>query len=258
MNTDLIESNTAVISAQPPVGKIVMKGNELEVTASSAPEMANAQSALIEWCKGKIHSLKFDATELRESYRMAVERKWKSATLKRHAELAEKRVSYYEKVKTALESGFVIVPNFPVSIFAVRTDKENPKLATHWGRWRNADSQYEERAPGLPAGEGEYKNPDPLVKSFDSKDGSDKPIKFWADSFQDVDFPITMAKPHIMEATTRAMALKVFDDFGILPAAHRYQDPLIVARLRDPRQTGYMPTKYISFIIAWHLNTEMI
>lgn len=65
-----------------------------------------------------------------------------------------------------------------------------------------------------------------------------------------------MSKPKIMEATTRAMALKIFDDFGILPE-ERKQDPLIIARIRDPRSTAYNH-RFVSFIIAWNLNTSTL
>jgi len=65
-----------------------------------------------------------------------------------------------------------------------------------------------------------------------------------------------MAKPRIMEATSRAMALKIFDDFGILPA-QRKGDPMIIARIIDPRSRSYSD-KHVSFLITWHLDTRTL
>lgn len=79
--------------------------------------------------------------------------------------------------------------------------------------------------------------------------------------WREVDFPITMAKPEIMQATTRAMALKIFDQFGILPAeANRTGprpkgDPLVVAQIIDPRPTS---DRRVTFMIAWHLDTRVL
>ncbi len=258
MNTD----TTITVTEPTSVGKITEKGNEIEVTASSGPEMARAQNELISWCARKIALVRAEADELQAAFKLAVLRKWKSTTLKRHAELAEKRVSYYEKVEAALKAGFVIVPNFPVSLFAIRTGKKSPLKLAHWGKWRHADSYYESRAPGLPMGEGDHKNPDPAVMSQDYSTTPEEKTKgnkiyYWADSFNEVEFPLAMSKPHIMEATSRAMALKIFDEFGILPAAHRYQDPMIVARLVDPRSNKYN-RRVVTFILAWHLDTSLL
>src|SRR5580693_1881901 len=114
---------------------IVSKGDELEVTACAPEEFGAANSALIGWCEKKISVLQKDEQELRDAYVEAVKHKWKSSTLKRHAELAGKRVEFYGKLKSALEHGFIIVPNFPVEVFAVRTNRDKPNPKTHIGRW---------------------------------------------------------------------------------------------------------------------------
>jgi hypothetical protein len=75
----------------------------------------------------------------------------------------------------------------------------------------------------------------------------------------EIDFPVTMTKAHIMQAVDRAMAIKIFDDFGCLPGHHKKRDPIIVGRLRDPRPASWTnPQRWISFILAWHLDTDMI
>ena len=234
----------------------------LELTATTPAEMQSANSALIQWCEQKIAAMKHDAAELAESFAIAVKRKWKSATLKRHADLAAKRVTFYEKIKSALEAGYCIVPNFPVTVFAIRTDREKPMRKLYIGTWRHGGN-HTQKAQELPEGQGEYKDPMPFVRTYDNQrtkpDGSKvTEYQIEATEFDGVDFPINMAKPKIMEATSRAMALKVFDEMGVLPDPHPKKDPMIVGRILDPRPTGYGSKKFITFIVAWHLNVRDI
>lgn len=233
---------------------IVQKGSEVQVSASTPDEMMMANAALVTWCDTKIAGLQAEEDELTASYEVAKKNKWKSTTLKKHADLAGKRMVFYAKMKQALEEGFMIVPNFPVEVFAIRSTKEKPlKLLStnHWDR-------HQQNAATLNPGEGEYRNPFPAVmqRSFPPDDKGNVSKEFWAEQWKEMEFPLTMCKPHIMEATNRAMALRLFDDFGILPSTKR-TDPLIVARLKDPRSTQFSQ-KFITFIVAWYLDTEMI
>jgi hypothetical protein len=234
----------------------------LELTATTPVEMQEAQTHLIQWCEQKIVQMKHDAAELAENVAIAIKRKWKSATLKRHAELASKRVTFYEKIKAALEAGYCIVPNFPVTVFAIRTSREKPLRKLYIGTYKHSGN-FTQEAQTLPSGEGEYKDPNPYVQTYsnekkDSKGNAVTEYQKCATKFDDVEFPINMAKPRIMEATGRAMALKLFDEMGILPDPHPKKDPIIVGRIIDPRPTGYGPRKTITFIVAWHLNVRDI
>jgi len=71
----------------------------------------------------------------------------------------------------------------------------------HW-------DQPSQNAPGLDAGEGDHKNPAPVffqrdVTSEDEKAKGKKTIEYFAEEWDLLDFPINMAKPRVMEATTR-------------------------------------------------------
>lgn len=228
---------------------------DVQLTATQPDEIATAQQALIEWTNKKIDSLQAERIELEDAYNHAVSQKWASGTLKRHAALAAKRIEFYEKMKSALESGFVIIPNFPVTVFAVRTERQKPlKLMTS-----HRYDTHEQKAECLDEGAGEYKNPFPLCyeREFPNpteEDPNRKGHSFWAEAWKDLEFPVTMSKVQIMEATTRAMALKIFDDFGIMPERKK-EDPIIVARLLDPRSTKYN-RRFVTFMVAWHLNTR--
>lgn len=233
---------------------------ELEVSATTPLEMSQAQGALIEWCQRKIASMKGEAAELAENLAIAVRNKWKTDTLRRHAGLALKRVTFYEKIGAALEAGYCIVPNFPVDLFAIRTSRKNPRANWHFGTYEAGSSMFLQKAEQLPIGDGEYKSPDPLVITdvdTETKDGfTKKNYVEHATDFCDVEFPIQMAKPKIMEATSRAMALKIFDQFGLF--AQGTGDPIITGEIVDPRNTFKSPTyiRRVTFIVGWHLNVR--
>jgi len=239
------------------------QAKDIEGTAENADQMAECKSAMVEWCRGKVADMKQQSTELKEAYDLAVKNKWRTVTLKRHSELALKRVDFYQRMLTALEHGYQIVPSFPVTAFAVRTDKKKPlrMWTTQWNK------SHEQEAKFMPAGEGEYKNPFPVVNQLEITPVSatqNQVNQYWASAWKDLEFPISMAKPRIMEATERAMALKIFDDLAILPGYSPSEgtrppkgDPIIVARLLDPRpRSFYQNQRFVTFIVAWHLNTR--
>ena len=232
---------------------------DIEVTAIEPGEMLPAQYQLIDWCRRKCAALKIEKKELTDAFDHAIVHKWKGSTLKAHADRIAKRITFYGKIGAALEAGYCIVPNFPVSLFAIRTDRDKPlkmMVTSQWGSYN-----HDQPADGAPIGEGEYKNPSPVV--------FEKPVtvivngkevqkrQYWAEDFEAVDFPIQMAKPKIMEATTRAMALNIFDEFGILPSA-RNKDPLIVGRVKLAGAYRHGEDGRVTFMVAWHLNTAML
>lgn len=223
--------------------------------------------ALIGWLKKKIKAIESDEKELRQEVEIARKNKWKSTTLIRHADLAAKRMSYYQKVQGALEEGYYIVPNFPIDMFAIRTDRKKPSENLYIGTHGAFDDHFQQQPHVLPAGAGEYKNPDPLVRT-DTEKGTDKQghpettYTQFATKWQDeIEFPLAMAKLQIMKATSHAMKLKIFDELGILrdtAISEKCGDPMIVGRIIDPRPVGYSGIKCVSFIIGWHLRTELL
>jgi hypothetical protein len=235
-------------------------GMELEVSATTPLEMSQAQDKLIAWCNHKIEVMKHEAVELAENLAIAIKNKWKTDTLRRHSVLATNRVTFYEKIKAALEAGYCIVPNFPIDLFAIRTNRKKPNKKWHFGTYEAGSWHFMQTAAQLPVGEGEYKSVHPLVQTdvdTEVKDGATK--KSYAEhatDFDDVTFPIQMAKPKIMEATSQAMALKIFDQFGLF--APGTGDPIITGEIVDPRNNHKNPVhmRRVTFIIAWHLNVR--
>lgn len=235
-------------------------GMELEVSATTPLEMSQAQDSLIAWAKWKIGKMKQEARELAENLAIAIKNKWKTDTLRRHSALAVKRVTFYEKIKAALEAGYCIVPNFPIDLFAIRTDRKKPRSKWHFGSYEAGSFQFQQQSAQLPVGEGEYKSANPLVKTdvdTEVKDGfTKKHYTEHATDFGEVEFPIQMARPKIMKAVSRAMALKIFDQFGLF--AQGIGDPIITGEIVDPRNTARSPIhmRRVTFIVAWHLNVR--
>jgi len=256
--TNPAESTQALVPAAVSTVTVVDAKTDADLSALTPVEMLQCQTTLIEWCKRKIAVTCTERDELEGAYKHAVAHKWKSGTLKRHWELAAKRVEYYKKMLTALEAGYYIVPNFPVTLFAIRTDRKKPARII---RTESYVPNLSQDARTLPVGKGEYKNPVPTLRQSEQfKDQHGRTVRnYWADKWDELEFPANMAKLHIMEATTKAMQLKVFDELGMLPAdRQRHPDPILVGHIIDPRPVGYGPPKYITFMIAWHLDTRTL
>lgn len=244
------ESDHAIVSRK--------ENGNIACTALIPKDVEQSQSALIAWCRDKIELVKSETAELWASYHHAKSHKWSTRTLKKHADLSAMRVVYYEKFLAALEAGFVIVPNFPVALFAIRTEEEHPAPdSRNTYQWSVPD--YEQSSEFLPIGAGEYRNPLPEVvvsKPFNPEGKTQSVVNSYPSEWKKLEFPITMAKVDIMRSTEQAMKLKIFDQFCILPESARKGkkkvDPLIVGQLNDPRG------RVVTFMIAWHLDTSVL
>lgn len=246
------ENKMAIATVSPTTAMKTAGPSDLELTATQSDDMAHCQSVMIEWAAQKIFACEADELELKTAYEHAVNHKWKSCVLQRHWKKAEGRTEFYRKFKAALEAGYVIVPNFPVTVFLIRTDHKRPFRMLTNGDW---SYDLRQKSNVLPAGEGDYKNPLPdvfrrRISASTDKNPQATTVQQWAEKWKDIDFPINMAKPQLMEATTRAMALNIFDEFGVLPSPYKKEDPMIVGRIL--RKDGHA----ISFMIVWYLNTR--
>lgn len=224
---------------------------DIALTATLPSEMVESQSQLIDWCSRKIVVCQDEVRELYDAYERAKKMKWKFEPLRNLWRNASKKLAYYEKVKVALVAGYYIVPNFDVQFFAIRTKKATPKDSWTVFNWNN---DHKKEAQELPVGEGEYQNPFPVVYKKFVGEGNEKKKYSRAECWDEMEFPIMMAKPEIMDATSRAMALKVFDRIGVFPN-YRKEDPVIIGQIFNKKGNT---TKIVSFMIAWHLDTRMI
>ena len=255
-------SDTMQLTTTGAASIVPLEGDNFELSATNPVEMVQCHAAAIEWCKRKIMAVQNEAKELSDAYENAVAKKWKSEVLKRHAGLAKKRVTFYEKILAAFEAGYYIVPNFPVTLFAIRTKAEKPKRM--WARlpWHGAKN-FEQSAQVLPKGEGEYQNPQPVVKQDYQSMLSDPKMgdtwAFTAEQWDEKEYPANMPRLHVMEAATKAMDAKIFDEVGFLPQDHkRNPDPLLIGRILDPKPVASGYRNAVCFIIGWHIDTRTL
>lgn len=226
--------------------------DDIELTAMLPVEMVESQKQLIAWCEKKINVIRIESQEMLEACQHARKMKWKHKPFERLYYSAERRLAYYEKVKGALEAGYYIVPNFDVELFAIRTNRSLKTDEYQKDTYRGVHLQ---KSAAMKTGEGEYRNPFPIVhrESNRGADGSYHATSYPVE-WDEFEFPLTMAKPDIMKATSDAMALKIFDQIGVFPPT-RKEDPVIIGQI-ILKETN--KTKKISFMIAWHINTNMI
>lgn len=232
---------------------------ELHLIALNPAQMQSAQSKLQAWAVAKSERELSRMKELQENYDLAVKRKWKSSLILLHLKIAEKRSLFFSKLAEAVGEGYYLVPDMPMDTFTVRSKQKQPTYqarsytGSHQYGWPNI---FDEKPKQLPSGVGENRNPSQYVSHFEGKPHKDESGKevftrtteasAWA---PEIDFPFVLAKPQVLEATDRAMRLKIFDELGVLPQTAK-KDPMVLGRIHGPK--GLSAT----FLIAWFLDEE--
>jgi hypothetical protein len=230
------------------------------IYALTPAEMVPAQQELIAWCDQTIVALKDALDELGLHQKLAIENGWRTSVVESGLNRTARRVTYYEKMKAALQAGYLLVPNMPIDVLAVRVARAKQPEQTRdspWGRF-SAEPQ-----AALPAGKGRYVDetlPQHVrhYQDLDDKGNVVQKKQWYSGDYDEVDFPIALTKPIILEAAARAMALKVFDEIGRVrndgQSFRSKADPILVGRLRDPRKNRLGAT----FFIAWWVDTSTL
>lgn len=248
------------IIEQPPL----TQGLDLIVLAKNPVEMANSQVHLITWGEKQIQLIQTEIDEATENFEAAKKAKYKTAGWRSVILRAEKRKLYYEKILAALRAGFFIIPDFPTTTIAVRTDLKHPKhtIISHKDWAPNLPGI---NAKELPVGKGKYVNPDAHDQRWTEKhkstnrDGKEiEVVTHFAQltSFDEVDFPFRAVKPQVLNETNRAMLLKIFDEICVLPQVARKKQPDPIVTGRIIRREGPNSIRKINFMIYWWINTR--
>ena len=234
---------------------------ELFVFARDPAEMTKAQDAMISWAERKVEAKGTELRDFEQNLAIAKKNKWRISTLQAAVQRAKRKVVFYEKVRDALKAGYYIIPDMDVELFAIRTTAKGPRSNRVTGRnqW-GGPSVKGQNTNAPPTGEGAYVSPnrgvfDETTFEKQEKDGSKTPmVTRWWDEFSEPDFPFTMAKPEILEATADAMKKKIFDEMGVLPRT-RGGDPMVIGRITY--REGYH-RKSLNFLVAWFLDSADI
>lgn len=223
------------------------------LAALSASEMAQTQQQLRGWCLSKLRSLAAEYREQRENFNVAKAAKWKTSAWENAMRKTKRKLVFYGKVFAAVKAGYVIVPNFDAEVMAVRVNRGSPRHQTSYH-----PSNLRAQPDKSPAGTGVYVD-DTLYprdlsyrENVTGKPGETRLVQlFKGDDFDtDIDFPIAVVKPIVMDATQRAMGLRIFDEIAVAGAPRK--DPMVLGRvLGDNHQK-------ITFFIAWWLDLETL
>lgn len=251
------------------------------LVATTPAAMVQAQQSMIALCDKRITEHQAALNELNAEMEHAKRQAWKTTHYVKFIKREEKVVTYYQKIKQALELGYCIIPDLPLEIFAIRTTRQQPRPdfynSTSGDRHREIPAEITE------AGKGRYVDPEPLVDSSyagTKKDGDKERTvtKYYNAGFDDVSFPMVGVKPIILEATQEAMRHMLFDEIGALPgspqkiqargrataAPGRIKDPIVVGRIIDPRSPASAWWQHnrngvrngLSFLVAWWFRPE--
>jgi hypothetical protein len=223
------------------------------LVALTPSDVAPAQANLEQWCLRKLAGLGSELREARQNLRQAKLHKWKTSGWVNAVSRLKARMIYYAKIKAAVQAGYLIVPNFDINVFAVKTTRDAPPQI--------ADRT--KAQPDLsPPGQGVYVGPvdESYTHAQPRTDSNGKPytrnVEIPCGYDFEPDLPLRGVKPIILDATARAMALRIFDQIGVVKA--RRQDPIIVGQIVQPGKNSYHWKTTVSFFIAWWLDPETL
>jgi hypothetical protein len=211
-------------------------------------------------------ALTVERAEIQESLDSAQKHKWKTSAFKSMLSRLTQKELYYGKLLSACEAGFVIVPNMDVNVFAIRVNRSWPNWngdeGTSANSYRSASPSIpDEEEQRLPVGDGNYQSPTQKFREFHSKIMKDGKEVYLArqvcNGFDQIEFPLAVAHPVVMNVVAAAMAKKIFDRIGIVPRTQQRLrgDPIVLGQIT--RKEGYQ-TKTASFLIAWYVDARTL
>jgi hypothetical protein len=245
------EKETTVLATIPPA--------PISLIARDGQELARAHAKMIEWAVMMGSSLEAERAEQITALDIADSNGWATTTFENRIRVLYGRKLFYAKIETALRAGYVIVPNFAMNTFAIRTKAKNPRGRPVTARYRPRES-YAQQPQLLAPGEGEFRSDRPTVATDTEivKEGDSTVTKYtvYPDELTGIDFPISMAKPEIMSVAAAALAEKLFDEIGVAEDwnSGARGDPILLGRLRNPRRGR----PGLTFFLAWHFDPSRL
>lgn len=234
----------------------------LQLVALTPAEIPEQQAKLADWCLAKMKDLGREYRELSANLAIAKKNRWSRGGLISAVSRTRGRIQYYRKIRAAVQAGYLIIPNFPIEVMAVRVNRSRAPYET--GRWASEVNRADPQL--LPVGVGRYVNEITDIARLGS-DEKGVPLVEKGEYREEVDFPVIGVKPIIMEATSRAMKSLIFDRIGIAnhsgrktSAGQRRADPIVIGQILDPKggATEGWRLKPVSFFVAWWLDTAVL
>ncbi len=231
---------------------------EAVLVATHPKELEAHHKSLLDTVTQRLEVLTQELEEHKQTLAKFQKSRWNTRSWKRVIANVDIQVDYYTKLKAALEAGYYVIPDFPVEVFAVRTSKAKPRKKRNNYQSQASTTEMEV----LPAGEGKNVAGNSIVDSeqqpyVDYNGDKRKRTMYFPVEFMKVDIaagvPMALVKPRIIDATAKALDMKIFDELGVmLPQAAQKGDPLIIGKIYDPTRNGHC----VSFIVAWWFAPE--
>lgn len=226
-----------------------------QIIALNPSELGVAQSSLIGWCEKKIAEWDVDLKLHTEALEHAVANKWKVEGHRKAVNKAAGKIKFYDKIKAAIEAGYILVPNFPLDIFAIRTNRKTPSGKPTERAWEGFD----QKAGALPVGEGRFVSATPTKDSYEedrkNKDGTTKEVTMYypEELSEEIEIPMSLVKPEIMRAVDIARAQLIFDSIGV--STDRRGDPIVCGQINE---SSAWSSKRLTFFLAWYVDLNDI
>jgi hypothetical protein len=231
---------------------------EFYLAARNADELRRAHDAMEGWAASKRAAMAREIEGLEKQLSIARSSGWRTEAIQRLLRIARSRDVFYAKIAEALAAGYMVVPDMPMDVFAIRVKRLGPTSGASSSPW----DRFLQQPDRLPPGEGRYVDPAPTTSADTYKDAEGRERKSWhPDEFQDqITFPKAVARPVVMSVAAEAMARKVFDEIGVVVDRSGTRgsgpkgDPILVGRLVNPRKDR--PS--VCFFLGWALQTDRI
>lgn len=237
----------------------LMIPEQTSVVANTTAELPSLQAPLKMWAQKRLDEARAEYGELDAAATKAKQQRWNHTAIRRAANNAIGRITFYEKVVGALEAGYMLFPPVPnADVIALRCgtaevgDNARDTRNVAWEQPRHAVTM--DKNP-LPLGEGEYFHPVPKwikVQAYKTEKGEER-CQWQALDLEAPQFPLMMAKPEIIEATSAAMELKLFDEIRMFPFTRRKGDPCLLGAIVE-KGTG----RRHYFLISWRIDAKDI
>lgn len=242
----------------------LVEDTTLEIAVAVRPDqLPQAQQILITRCRQQERALTKELADLQEHQTIAKANGWKLQAVKTQLTRARQRLLYYQKVRTVLEAGYLLVPNMPVDLLAVRKREGQPQRGaqTTTNRWQKS---FTVAADILPPGDGTYVDDqigyyDETSRIPNGKGGVDvHTLHVSADHYAPPDFPVRFVAPQVLQQAQAGMALRVFDEIGMVSqsASTRGRDPILVGRILSSQD--WRTRRVATFFLAWWLDPQQL
>lgn len=248
------QSVAVVVTEKPPEAVLPFSHHLVALTQE---EMVNAHGGMLAWVRQRQVAVAEELKEEEQNLAYAKSHKWSVRPFEKRVLRLKRQVLFYEKVEAALAAGFVVVPNFDMDVFAIRTKAKTPRGPAREGVW----NRFTQEAQLLPIGEGEYRNPDPklameTVTKTNSSGQQVTAYQQWPEEFRDITFPFAIARPEIVSQAGAALALKLFDEVGVAVNRNRSVkgDPILLGHLRNPKNGA----PGVTFFLAWYYDLRAL